>query len=260
MKAWRWEALLTRTLRVATDSLALTLTGSASRPQSLSVHDARKTIKKLRAAFRLLREAFPADRVQEINRGLRGAGRAVSPLRDREVLRKIEMKLKRMDEMVVAPSSWSTSSQRSIVRALRQLEKVGGRLKDLPWENIDRSLVRRGLKRLYRRARRAMREAKEEPSNDRLHTWRKRTKDFGYALRLVGRDESSVEKRTFRLAEHLGDDHDLALFLEKSPRRRQANTLDRQARRDRRHHQQKAFRLGHRLFSQRPSAFIRDLV
>jgi CHAD domain-containing protein len=76
------------------------------------------------------------------------------------------------------------------------------------------------LKRIYRRGRRALRDADGDPTAENLHELRKRAKDLWHAAQLL---RPASPKRTKRLATHahrlsdlLGNDHDLAVLLERA--------------------------------------------
>jgi len=64
-----------------------------------------------------------------------------------------------------------------------------------------------------------MKHADSSRGDDDLHAWRRRTKDFYYALGLLNPDEipggAAAFKEAEELCEHLGDDHDLAFFEQK---------------------------------------------
>ena len=71
-----------------------------------------------------------------------------------------------------------------------------------------------GLRRIYRRGRRAMRRAQADPTDENLHEWRKRVKDLWHAEQIMGRAApkkvKKLAKRTHALSDLLGGDHDLA--------------------------------------------------
>nr|WP_157895331.1 CHAD domain-containing protein [Verrucomicrobium sp. GAS474] len=120
--------------------------------------------------------------------------------------------------------------------------------------------MKRGLKRLYRRWKRALTRAELKRSDIRLHIWRKRTKDLAYALHLLGLRNSKLEEKALQLENHLGNDHDLALLQKTASFRSESKILRRFTREARREHQEKAFRLGHRLLYDSPKHFIRHLA
>jgi CHAD domain-containing protein len=76
--------------------------------------------------------------------------------------------------------------------------------------------LRDGVKRGYRRARKAMDEATAVRAEDlRFHTWRRRVKDHWYQMRLVEGVNGKAHRRVRRLKElqdWLGDDHNLVVL------------------------------------------------
>ena len=76
--------------------------------------------------------------------------------------------------------------------------------------------VKSGLRRSYKKGRKAMRATFDQRSDENLHEWRKRTKDMRYQLELLEplktRRIKPLAKRADKLSELLGDDHDLAVL------------------------------------------------
>jgi CHAD domain-containing protein len=100
-----------------------------------------------------------------------------------------------------------------------------------------------------------------------LHDWRKRVKDLWYELRILKPIEPKEMGRladdTKRLAHLLGDDHDLAVLEEaaKSARldSKELKQLSKQIHIRRAGLQRESFQLGHRLYQESPSAFVRRI-
>ena len=150
------------------------------------------------------------------------------------------------------------------MRAART-ERVAAEFPDWP-DSVAEALVP-GLERAYRRGRERMREAEEDPSTERLHEWRKRAKDHWYHLRLV-RDAwpQELEARAdevHRLTDLLGDDHDLAILAGEAQAAGEASDdrADLLAAIDRRRAGLKAeaFKLGARVYAEKPKAFGRRM-
>jgi CHAD domain-containing protein len=140
---------------------------------------------------------------------------------------------------------------------------VAGTFGDWPGDLTE--AVGPGLVRAYRRGRKRGREAQDDPSTERLHEWRKRVKDHWYHLRLI-RDAwpetlAAQADEAHRLADLLGDDHDLAVLtaeIEDStdPSGDRADLLA--AIEGRRSElQADAFELGARIYAEKPKAFGR---
>jgi CHAD domain-containing protein len=81
-------------------------------------------------------------------------------------------------------------------------------------DNFD--AVAPGLRRSYKRGRKALRVAHSEPTSENFHTLRKRVKDRWYQVRvfegLWNHPANSPEKRLAELQEDLGDDHNLEVL------------------------------------------------
>jgi CHAD domain-containing protein len=163
-----------------------------------------------------------------------------------------------------AHSSQSASPLQSSITALRT---VGARLPGLrPDEGW--SVLGRGFKSTYRRARKAHAAAHAERSTAAMHAWRRRSKDFEHQLQLLRKIDPSVMKPRIRearlLTELLGDDHDLAV-LERTlaavrdlPAELREKLNSRIASR-RKKKQRKAFKLGSDLFFEKPSVVVKEV-
>jgi CHAD domain-containing protein len=221
------------------------------------VHDARKTIKKLRAALRLAETMMtePA-RIEAVAVPLREAAHRLGPLRDALVLGHTARKLRQRGEKPLpAPPAPTAGAAALLQEARAQLRRAEGGLRRLLQDNLDPDGLGNGLRLLYRSARRAMRRADDDPDDENLHAWRRRTKDFYYTLEVVGAPARDMNK-VKRLTEFLGDDHDLALLARAcaSPAELEAHRpLFKRLRRKRRRLQKKAFQLGKRILAERPA-------
>jgi CHAD domain-containing protein len=222
--------------RVARGQLDLTidlLQGRDGGPRGEAVHEARKALKRLRALLRVSRDFLSDQRYRDENVILRNVGRELSGARDGQVL------LDTLDDLAqrfadeVPNGAWSRL--RAAVSAEAQVEAnhdshagAAGDLSDmrawvatwpLPQKDGPKSLAG-GLERLYRRGRRALRAASAEPSTQNLHELRKRTKDLWHAAQLLRpaspKQMKKLGRRAHRLADLLGDDHDLAVLLDRA--------------------------------------------
>jgi CHAD domain-containing protein len=135
------------------------------------------------------------------------------------------------------------------------------RLKHGGWKAI-----KGGLRRSYRRGRKAFKRAQADPTTEALHEWRKRTKDYWHHLRLLQpvapRTMKGHAKEAHLLSDVLGDDHDLALLRERLLEARPAPPVDLNsvvALLDHRRGQlqAQAMLLGERLYAEKPKAFVR---
>jgi CHAD domain-containing protein len=137
-----------------------------------------------------------------------------------------------------------------------------------PWDAgpDDWSALLKGLKRVYRGGRRAHAAAAEDPSDEKLHEWRKQAKLLRYQLETLqpGWPEflDNLVEQAHRLGGLLGDDHDLAVLralLQEQPdlsgddatQELLLALIDRR----RAELQEEALRLGRRFYPDKPGAF-----
>lgn len=229
------------------------------------VHEARKSIKKLRAGLRLAVKMLPKAKLRSMDVPLRSAAHWLGPLRDEEVLKQTVSSLKKGKEPV--PTKAEPSPQRvPVLKARAALKRADRALRGMDWDSLDGAAWKAGLKRLYRRSRKAMQTAAASGGDDDLHRWRRRAKDFFYALGLLDGKEipggPAMLRKVKRLTEYLGDDHDLA-FLEQSfsaeEQRAKFEALFRRAETKRRGLQAKALTLGQRTLREKAGEFRKRL-
>jgi CHAD domain-containing protein len=248
-----------------------------------AIHGARKDLKKLRAVARLSRCELGDDRYQAENQLYRDAGRRLSPTRDAEVKLETLAGLRERFSARLTPAAvgeWQEALELERERAVEQardgaaiaaaraaVEQGRERIATWPLEADSWKLVGPGVDRSYRRGRRAMRRAAEDPGGEILHEWRKRAKDLWYHLRIL-RDacpEALADRVELadELAAALGDWHDLAVLREDLSGRELPTPLRpallaaiaaRQA-----ELASTAFELGERLYVERPKAFRREM-
>jgi len=226
-----------------------------------SVHEARKALKKARAALRLLRDGLNDAAYRAENAALRDAGRHLSPLRDsRSVLTALEALRKHYPEEIPAPGveklrhSLKTGRGRTLPeQPARLLRRCLERAQQRDFASIGSAPLEHGLRRIYRQGRKAFAEAQSAGTNEALHEWRKQVKylhDGLAALEGAARGKAAkIAKRADKLADRLGDDHDLAVLAR---RRRAPKKLRKLIAGRRRKLQKRALRLGEKLYGTKP--------
>jgi CHAD domain-containing protein len=200
-------------------------------PGDEAVHRARTSIKKARAALRLLRPALGRRRFRHENAALRRAAHALTPWRDATVL------LRTLDELSTSTEFGQEPDQIDSLRQLllRQQGTARGQLQRpkalaelrSTLNHARRRASRRSagqgwsilgpaLRRSYRRGQSAFELAHRSPTDEHLHTWRKQTKTLLYQLRMLRpMAPRRLEVKTHALqtqAQQLGRDRDLALL------------------------------------------------
>jgi CHAD domain-containing protein len=218
--------------RVASEQLSDALAGLQDPGDPVkAVHEARKSVKKSRAALRLARPALPKDAYRREDRALRDAGRSLSGARDADVLLETVDALSerfagQLPEAEFAELRERMAEQLAAVReggddtaaAAELLEAAAARIEQWPLDSVDWDTALDGATDAYARGRKALAIAEDDPDDEHLHDLRKRVKDLWYHQRLLtdawpGIMNAQVDE-TDGLAVNLGDDHDLAVLTD----------------------------------------------
>lgn len=249
-----------------------------------SVHDARKTFKRVRSVLRLVRDEIGEKTYRRENRRFRDAARPLTEVRDAkalvEALDKLsehsahEAKSKFFPAVRKSLQADRRAIRRRVVKDERAIPAVVSdvkagrdRLRDWSVPHKGWSGLSSGLKETYKVGRRAFAAAEKDANPEALHEWRKQVKYLWHQLQLLEpmwpgvMEELAEELHT--LADLLGDDHDLVVL-----RGKLATSLDEfggQARleklfdlidRRRRELGEEALALGRRLYADKPKDFI----
>jgi len=250
-----------------------------------AIHEARKSIKKIRGALRLMQPELGRGYKRENDR-LREVGHHLSEVRDAQAIIEVfdgivdKYKGELTPECVRAvrrgllKNKQETEARLDVEKIVREavtaLRAVGRDVNRWPLEADGFEAIAPGFKRRYKRGQAAMAKASKQPSADTYHNFRKRVKDHWYHVRLVeslwtemmrAREAALKDLETW-----LGDDHNLVVLkerLESAPdqyggeRNVQvfAALMDKYSEELR----EKAMSLGERLYEQKPKALVRDL-
>jgi CHAD domain-containing protein len=273
-----------RLVRKQVESAVEGLTKKPGGKQEEAVHDARKRFKKVRALLRLVRPELGEKVYQRENARFRDAARPLSAVRDARVL------IESLDGLAERSGDGKSfgpvrkalqARQRVIRRRVLQEEQAPAQIAEAAEEARRRvkewdlghkgwAAVAGGLKRVYKAGRDAFDAALAEPSVENLHEWRKQVKYLWHQLQVLGPTWPELMdglcEQAHRLADHLGDDHDLAVLrqLVEQEGAQWASTgtllklLDLiDVRRGELQHA--AAQLGQRLYADRPRAFLNRL-
>jgi CHAD domain-containing protein len=264
-------------------------------PQPISdeaIHDARKALKKARADLRLLQDGMSKPTYQAENAGLRDAGRFLSPLRDARSLIKAfdSLHARYIDELQgveLAPLQKILHGNLAKARrhlhpqgksadlgnCIRLLEDSLDLAKQGDFSSINSSTIGPGLRRIYRKGRKAYAEAKTVPTTEALHEWRKQVKYLLNAMDGLHSAKKDLKrgkvvkilKRADRLADYLGDDHEFAMLAQDTARGAYTaidgdviKKLDALIEPRRVKLQKRAFRLGKKLYDEKPRRFTKQ--
>ncbi len=247
------------------------------------VHDIRKTFKKARALLRLARSDLGREVYERENACLRDAARAYRDVRDAQVLVSCFDQVGKVHRHDVDDPLWNQIHERLVADAQQAVIALasrnpfeataaavngfGSRLDDWKPSSHDFSDVLRGARKTYRSGRRAFHQAGDEPSVENLHEWRKQAKYLWHELEVLGkvgpRGLRRIGKKLHKLTQILGDDHDLASLRARLDSQGLAETtaapLVQSIERQREELQQRAFKLGKRLFQDSPRAWFARL-
>lgn len=250
-----------------------------------AIHEARKSVKKIRGVLKLMRPELGRVYRQE-NDALRDAGRKLSQLRDTGAI------LETFDGIVQKHSATLKKNGLSSIRkALEQHKQDKERSEDIgkimsqtssalsaarkrvpgwPLASNGFSALAAGLEDTYRRGRRAMREARSSDRPELFHEWRKRAKDHWYHVRLLESCWTEImqarEASLHDLETWLGDDHNIVVLaqeIEDQPEHYGSGndvalflTLAQSQQKELR---ENALSLGERIYEGKPARFVTDI-
>ena len=251
----------------------------ATRVSDAAIHEARKSIKKVRSLVRLLAKDVDIGAALE---HLRDAAHMLAPIRDAEALvgsartmcsqHRDELPPNACQSLIAQFADDKThvrraaSRKHAMLKAIHLLRRVDGAAKEWKWNNTGVSKLVSKIRRMYKKASRSMRHLSLRSRPENVHEWRKRTKDLWYALRLFEkrgahrRDLTNLE----RLETWLGEDHNLATLRVAMTNRGGSarpvlDSVGKVALRDQWRLRKKALSLGRRTFLQTPSGFEKRL-
>lgn len=205
--------------------------GDAPVDLEATVHDVRKRCKASRGLARLVKPAL-GDGFRTFDRMVRDGANELSEIRDAhavvgtldtllavrpddEVLQ--EMRSRRTADSVGAGHGIGTNGDVRLATARAKL--ITARTMSQRWKLPQGSdTLESGIAATYREGRSALRRVRSNPTDHRLHEWRKAAKYLWYQMQLVHDAAPSVLGPLIdeldRLADTLGDDHDLAVLVD----------------------------------------------
>lgn len=213
------------------ESAAAQVGGQGESNRDEAIHEARKSVKKVRAVLRLT-EAELGKTFRQENVRLRNVGRKLSNFRDagaiietfdglREKYRE-ELGRRTLGSVKKALVSRKREAEQhagieQVFETLaKRLNAAAARVQSWPLHTDGFPALGPGLKRTYRRGRNAMAAAKKHSRPEDFHDWRKRVKDHWYHVRLLEGVWTDVmqayEKNLKELETWLGDDHNLVVM------------------------------------------------
>jgi CHAD domain-containing protein len=205
-------------------------------PRDEAIHEARKSVKKVRAILQLI-EDDEGNGVGGSGKRLHSVNRTLSGLRDADVMIETFARLRTRHPRLFSEHTFARVHHDLAARK-RDVTRTAGRNGD--WTSVDRKLqtarrsakrwkpthkssgaLTRGIRAAHRRGRKAMMRAREQQQASDFHAWRKEIKALWYALRLIEHSDPGLRRdiRALNRGETLlGDEHNLVVLCEQLSR------------------------------------------
>lgn len=198
-----------------------------------SVHETRKSIKRVRSVLRLIRPVL-GKTYRSQNEALRDIGRALSPVRDGqaqvEMFDQLHQKYRESlgDRSLMAVRDGLTARRTKLVNEFREsgttaaqidaLHEIANKLDEAHVDDTTLPVVLKGFNRTLQRGRNAFTKAYADSAPENFHEFRKRAKDLRYQVSLVRKAWPEVLEGYLEtvedLEQRLGDDHNLVVLRE----------------------------------------------
>jgi CHAD domain-containing protein len=262
-------------LRLARDELRKT-----TPPADEAVHEARKSIKKVRAVLHLI-DADDGRGLTGCRKRLRQVNRTLSTLRDADAMLEMLAKLRKKDSRVFDEHTFARVHRRLSSHKEAAMQAAG---QDRTWKRVDRALrtlhrkakrwrpahkglgaLAAGIKLTYRRGREALALARQRQGAADFHEWRKRIKALWYQLRLLEGCSRDLDRdaRVLHQAETwLGDEHNVAVLcaeLSKDASLGDLGRLRQLADRHQRELRRETIAIAGRIYRRKPGEFVRRI-
>jgi CHAD domain-containing protein len=195
-----------------------------------TVHQVRKRCKKIRALVRLVRPGFE-DTYKFENAWYRDAARELSYIRDARSILEIYEKITSRYQEQLAEGAFAPIGQflldrqasldeaeigHRLVAFSQQMKEGKSRIDAWSFEDQGFDAVSGGLRKTYKRGRKAFSGAYRHPDSGHFHEWRKRVKYHWYHARLLKNiwpeAMDAYQSELHSLSDYLGDLHDLAVL------------------------------------------------
>jgi Uncharacterized conserved protein len=251
------------------------------------VHNARKQLKQLRSMLRLMRYGLSNKTYKRQNRVFRDAGRPLSEVRDADVMIETLDKLIEHYADQVQSNSFRklrrallerrktirkdlVGKQRVMGKVSRSLREEIPRIKKWTSTKDDHRILLRGIQSTYAQAKKEMKIAIEENSDESFHQLRKSVKYLRYQLETLESIWPPVVclmvDQTHQLADLLGLDHDLAVLeslvadeCAKSCEPEEKELLHALVRQRKMELRKEAIVIGDKFFAETPKQFLKRL-
>lgn len=199
-----------------------------------SVHESRKSVKRVRAVLRLVRDEIGTKLYKRDNYHFRDINRYLSEIRNISVIIETLGKVTRdnpgndYSELINETIRFKDKlieilfAEEDRLKTVADLLNTGkDRAVKLPLKRDDIKVLFSGMSKIYSLCDACMKNARKEPTNENLHELRKQVKYLYYQFQVLTPfipDELLTHKPNLdKIAESLGEDHDLAeldIFLD----------------------------------------------
>ena len=216
------------------ESAVRQLSGQEAARRDEAVHEARKSVKKIRGVLRLIQPEM-GDIYALENALFRDIGRHLSQFRDAGAVVETFDALRKKYRGDLDGRSLAGIRRRLITRKTQAekqsnigevlsnmaaaLERSAARLSAWPLSKDGFPAIAPGLEATFRRGQKAMARARKHPRPENYHEWRKRVKEHWYHIRLLeglwDNEMKSYEKSLKDLEAALGEDHNLVVLHDK---------------------------------------------
>jgi CHAD domain-containing protein len=251
-----------------------------------AIHEARKSVKKIRGALRLVQPDIGPSYCKE-NRRLRDLGRQLSQFRDaaaiietfdsviekyKDSLQKNTLgSIRRGLDKSKRETEQNLDVDKVVKGAIATLSAARRRVRTWPLKSDGFRAIAPGLKTTFRRGRRVMTTAQSDPRPENYHEWRKRVKDLWYHIRLLESLWTGVmhahEASLKDLETWLGDDHNLVVLREKLESKpedygdgKDIEVFLALADQHQKELRENAISLGQRVYEEKPRQFIKNIA
>jgi CHAD domain-containing protein len=216
------------------ESACAQLAGKGAAERDEAIHEARKSIKKVRALLRLMRPELDATYATE-NVRLRDIGHKLSGFRDASAIVDTFDSLREKYREDLKGRTLE-SVRRGLIERKEQYERDAGvervlrtlagalsasskRVKVWPVLTDGFPAIAPGFEKTFRRGRKALAQVQAHPIPENYHDWRKRVKDHWYHVRLLEDLWTEVmlayEKSLKQMETWLGEGHNLVVLRQK---------------------------------------------
>jgi CHAD domain-containing protein len=261
------------------------LSGEGEADRDEAIHEARKSVKKIRGVLRLIRPGL-GDVYEVENTHFRDIGRRLSQFRDAGAMLETFDALREKYADELDGRKWAAIRRRLMARkALAEkrahigevlgniaeaLSQPAARVHAWPLSRDGFPAIAPGLEAAFRGCQRAMARARKHPRPENYHEFRKRVKAHWYHVRLLeglwNQEMRAYEKELKDLETALGEDHNLVVLQEKIQGEpgyyvTEAETGDfiRLICKFQRNLREEALDLGEELFEEKPAHFTRRI-